>query len=167
MRVGNKKVRGLMVGLVGVAIALSGVTAASPALAASSNYQGGDGDPSGCTNAYTVKSAPIYGQRGVTAGQKIGVLELRYSSTCRANWSRVVLYQQSFSSPILIQQDLNTEGRWTTTSDYGLSVRYGSVTAWGRYIRLQNVNSGACVQTWVSSNFGTLNYHTVGARVCA
>ncbi|MFH8252825.1 DUF2690 domain-containing protein [Microbacterium sp. B2969] len=167
MRSENKKIRAMMVGLLGVAIALSGVAVASPAVAASTSYQGGDGDPSTCTNAYTVKSAPIYGQRGVTAGKQIGVLELRYSSGCRANWSRVTLYQQSFTSPILIQQDLNTEGRWTTTSDYGLSVRYNPVTKWGRYIRLQNVNSTACVQTWISSDFGTLNYHTVGARVCA
>ena len=122
-------------------------------MAASSSYQGGDGDPSGCANAYTVRSVPIYGQRGVTAGRQIGVLELRYSASCRANWSRVVLYQQTFSSPspILIRQDLNTEGRWTTTSDFGLSVQNGAVSAWGRYIRLKNVNSTACVQTWISS----------------
>jgi hypothetical protein len=136
-------------------------------MAASSSYQGGDGDPSGCANAYTVKSAPIYGERGVTAGRQIGVLELRYSAACRANWSRVVLYRQSFSSPVLITQDLNTEGRWTTTSDFGLSVQNSGVTAWGRYVRLKNVNSTACVQTWISSDFGTLNYHTVGARLCA
>lgn len=163
---GKTKFRVLMGALAGVAIVVSGVAIPSSAMA-SSTYQGGDGDPSGCANAYTVRSAPIYGQRGVTAGLQIGVLELRYSSACRANWSRVVLYQQSFSSPILIQQDLNTEGRWTTSSDYDLSVRNGSVTAWGRYITLNNVNSTACVQTWISSDFGTLNYHTVGAQVCA
>lgn len=163
------KTRRWTIALVGVIVALSGVALPSVAMAASSTYQGGDGDPSGCASAYTVKSAPIYGQRGITAGKQIGVLELRYSAACRANWSRVTLYQQNFSgsNPILIQQDLNTEGRWTTSSDYDLSVRNGSVTAWGRYIRLNNVNSTACAQTWVSSNFGTLNYHTVGARVCA
>lgn len=163
----RKRAHRLLVGLVGAAIALSGLTVASPAVAASSSYQGGDGDPSGCANAYTVASAPIHGKRGVTAGRQIGVLELRYSAACRANWSRVVLYRQSFASPVTIQQDLNTEGRWTTTSDFGLSVQSGSVTAWGRYIRLRNVNSKACVQAWVSSDFGTLNYHTVGASVCA
>lgn len=148
-----------------VALSLAGI--ASPALAVSTSYQGGDGSPAGCANAYTVKSAPIFGERGITKGKQIGVLELRYSSSCQANWSRVSLYRQSFSSPILIQQDLNTEGRWTTTSDSGLSVRDGAVGAYGRYIRLRNVNSTACVQTYVSSDFGTLNYHTVGASLCS
>lgn len=149
------------------AIVLTVVGVAAPASAASTTTQGGDGDPSGCAQAYTVRSAPIYGQRGVTKGKQIGVLDLRYSAACQANWSRVTLYQQNFTSPVLVQQDLNTEGKWTTTSTFGISLQGGAATAYGRYIRLANVNSQACVQTWISSDFGTLNYHTVGAQLCA
>lgn len=97
---------------------------------------GGDGSPSSCKDPYTVASTPLYGERGPTRGEIIGHLELRWSNECHANWSRVILYGGMYSDPVTVEQNIWAEGR------------------------------AACIQAWVSSDFGTPNFHTVGARFC-
>ncbi|OZD68900.1 hypothetical protein CH263_08350 [Rhodococcus sp. 06-1059B-a] len=127
---------------------------------------GGDGDARTCANAYTVASTPLVGSRGPTKGKVIGQLELRWSWACHANWSRVVLYGKMYTSPVTIVQDVKAEGRSASSDDHQLQTGSAGTSAWTRYLRLANSQSTACVSTSVSSDFGTLNYHTVGARLC-
>jgi hypothetical protein len=126
---------------------------------------GGDGSPTGCAGAYTVASAPIYGQRGSTAGQVIGQLELRWSTSCYGNWARVVLYGGLYSSPVNVEQFVSAEGRTASANDT-FYVPAGGTTAWTPYLRLANSQSTACVQVSVSSDFDTLNYNSVGTSFC-
>lgn len=128
--------------------------------------RGGDGDPRNCANAYAVASRPITGSRGPTNGKVIGQLELRYSASCQANWSRVVLYGRMYSTPVTIEQEINSEGRSAQSSDFNLRTGTNGVSSWTRYLRLNNPQSRACVRTSVSSDFGTLNFHTNGANFC-
>lgn len=164
----TKKPSRFIKGLVGIgvtaALAYSGLASAAPAQAA--DY-GGNGDPSTCANAYTVKSAPIYGSRGTTNGKVIGWLELRWSSACYGNWSRVVLYGGLYSSPVSVEQRIEAEGRAAGSNDFLGRIPSGGTSAWTPYLRLANSQSTACVYAWVSSDFNTLNYHTNGARLCA
>ncbi|MCM0621781.1 hypothetical protein [Nocardioides bruguierae] len=129
---------------------------------------GGNGNPAtSCSNAYTVKSAPLVGSRGPTRGKVVGVLQLRWSWTCHGNWSRVVLYGNSgYSDTVNVEQIVESEGRRAGANDW---IRPGSsgASSWTPFIRLANSQSTACVQAWASSDFNTLNYHTIGARVCA
>lgn len=137
----------------------------NPASAADS---GGNGSPTtSCPNGYTVKSAPLVGTRGPTKGKVIGRLELRWSWACHGNWSRVVLFGNSgYSNTVNVEQIVQSEGRKASANDW---IRPGSAGAssWTPFIRLANSQSTACVQAWASSDFNTLNYHTIGARVCA
>jgi hypothetical protein len=133
---------------------------------AQADDQGGDGDPRGCTDAYVAASRPINGERGPTSGKVIGQLELRYSASCQANWSRVVLYGGMYSSPVTVEQEVTAEGRDARSSDFNLRTGSSGVASWTRYLRLNNPQSQACVRTSVSSDFGTLNFHTVGADFC-
>lgn len=127
---------------------------------------GGDGSPTNCSNAYTVKSKAIYGSRGALKGKVIGSVQLRWSWGCHGNWSRVVLYGGMYSNRVTVEQQVRSEGRAAGAND---SVVPGSAgaSAWTPYLRLKNSASRACAQAWVSSDFGTLNFHTNGAEVCA
>jgi hypothetical protein len=129
--------------------------------------QGGDGDPMSCANAYTVKSAPIYGVRGPVKGVLLGYVEIRWSSPCGANWSRVIIYGSgAYSNWVTVDQEIDSEGRTAHSVDTVKPGLSGSTT-WTRYLRLQNSQSRACAYASLSSDFGTLNFHTVGASVCA
>ncbi|ALE05558.1 hypothetical protein AL755_08785 [Arthrobacter sp. ERGS1:01] len=156
--------------LAGMVAASFGVLSAVPAQAASSTSFGGNGDPSGYSNAMTVesvKSVGIYGQRGVTMGKEIGKLEIRWSLGCYGNWARVVLYSQSFPSPVTIEQTIAAEGRQAGSTAFGVSIRNTTASAWTPYLRLANSQSTACANAWLSSDFGTPNIHTVRAGLCA
>lgn len=133
---------------------------------ANAEDRGGDGDPRSCAGAYVAASRPIMGSRGPTAGKVIGQLELRYSPACQANWSRVVLYGRMYSTPVNIEQEIKAEGRAALSTDFNLRTGDAGVSSWSRYIRLNNPQSQACVRTSVSSDFGTLNFHTNGASEC-
>ncbi len=137
---------------------------AAPARA--SGY-GGDGDPSGCSSPITVATAPIYGSRAHLAGLQIGEVQLRWSWSCHGNWSRVVMYGGMYSSPVTVEQIVESEGRRAGDTDFGVYTGSGGTSAWSPYLRLANSQSTACVQAWLSSDFDTLNFHTNGARVCA
>ncbi len=128
--------------------------------------QGGDGDATTCVEPYAVASRPIVGERGSTAGKVIGNLELRWSWSCHANWSRVVLYGGMYSSPVTVEQEINAEGRVSRSGDYNVRTGASGTAAWTRYLRLSKSESTACVSAHVSSDFGTLNFHTVGANFC-
>lgn len=134
--------------------------------AAQATDWGGDGSPTGCTDGYTVKSATIYGSRGTTKGKPIGHVELRWSWKCHANWSRVVLYGGLYNNLVTVEQRVEAEGRKAGAND---SVRppAAGTTAWSPYLRLRNSQSRACAYATMSSDFGTLNFHTNGASVCA
>lgn len=127
---------------------------------------GGDGNPAGCASPITVAVAPIYGSRAHLSGLKIGELQLRWSWSCHGNWSRVVLYGGMYSSPVTVEQIVESEGRRAGANDY-VSTGSAGTSAWSPYIRLANSQSTACAQAWLSSDFGTLNFHTNGARICA
>jgi hypothetical protein len=156
----TKAVTGIGVAAV---LAVGGLAAAAPAQAAD---WGGNGDPSACTNAYTVKSVPIYGSRGTTQGKVIGWLELRWSSSCYANWARVLLSGGLYSSPVAVEQSVRAEGRGAGANDNLGRLPAGGTSAWTPYLRLADSRSTACVSASVSSDFGTLNYHTNGASFC-
>jgi hypothetical protein len=156
----TKAVTGIAVAAV---LAVGGLAAAAPAQAAD---WGGNGDPSACTNAYTVKSVPIYGSRGITQGKVIGWLELRWSSSCYANWARVLLSGGLYSSPVAVEQSVRAEGRGAGANDNLGRLPAGGTSAWTPYLRLADSRSTACVSASVSSDFGTLNYHTNGASFC-
>jgi hypothetical protein len=127
---------------------------------------GGDGSPTGCSNTSTVATAPIYGSRGHLAGLQIGELQLRWSWSCYGNWSRVVLYGGMYSSPVTVEQTVESEGRRAGANDFVITGSGGTST-WTPYIRLANSQSTACVQATLSSDFDTLNFHTNGAHLCA
>jgi hypothetical protein len=151
--------------LLGAAAAV--VIALATAAPAQATDNGGDGNAqTDCSNGYTVAAATIYGSRGSTAGQPIGQVQLRWSYACGGNWSRVVLYGGLYSTPVNIQQEVDAEGR-SAISDDTVSVPSGGTTAWTRYLRLANTQSTACAYVWLSGDFGTMNYHTNGAHVCA
>ena len=156
--------RWITAALTSLAVIAASMVAASPAQA--TDWYG-DGDPSGCANPYTVKSAPIYGTRGPTAGQLIGYVEIRWSWSCYANWTRViVLGSRSYSNTVTVEEGIRAEGRSAISVD---NVRPGTAgtSAWTRYLRLRDSGSPACAYASLSSDFGTLNFHTVGASVCA
>jgi hypothetical protein len=137
---------------------------AAPAQAAD---WGGNGNSANCANPITVASTPIYGSRGRTAGLVIGQLQLRWSWACHGNWSRVVLYGGMYSSPVTIEQRVESEGRSAGATEYGVRTGSAGTSAWTPYVWLANSQSTACAQVWLSSDFDTLNFHTNGARVCA
>ena len=148
-------------------LALGIVLPLLPATAAQAADWGGDGNPTSCSGGYTVASQTIYGSRGSLNGVAIGQLELRWSWACHANWGRVVLYGgMGYSDPVTIEQSISSEGRSAGANDY-LTVPSGGTSAWTPYLRLANSSSTACVTAHVSSNFGTLNFHTNGASFCA
>ncbi len=149
------------------AVAIAGLVAVVGATPAQASSFGGNGDPSGCANPINVATAPIYGSRGYLAGKKIGELQLRWSWSCYGNWSRVVMYGGMYSSPVTVEQIVESEGRRAGSTDFGVRTGTAGTTAWSPYLRLANSQSRACVQVWLSSDFGTLNFHTNGARVCA
>lgn len=135
------------------------------AFARSANDWGGDGDPSSCKDPYTVASTPLYGERGPTRGEIIGHLELRWSNECHANWSRVILYGGMYSDPVTIEQNIQAEGKAAGATDF-VEIEKPGTSAHTPMLILNNSKSAACVQAWVSSDFGTPNFHTVGARFC-
>lgn len=153
------------------AVAASLVLAFSMALvsapAAKAADWGGNGNPTACTDAYTVVQQPIYGVRGPTAGVLLGWVQLRWSNRCYANWSRVVLIGTgAYRNTVTVEQQITAEGRAAGATDWVKPYPNGS-TSWTPYLRLANSSSVACAQAWLSSDFGTLNFHTVGGRVCA
>lgn len=147
-----------------VASALIAVAMSSPAVARAD--QGGDGDPRGCAGAYVVASRPLTGDRGPTRGKVIGYLELRWSSPCHANWARVVLFGGMYSSVVTLEQEITVEGRTARAGDYQIKTGKNGTSAWTPYVRLNNPKSTACVSAWASSDFDSLNFHTVGAHFC-
>lgn len=150
-----------------VCVALVTAFGAVPATSASATDWGGDGNPNvSCPGGYTVKAANIYGTRGVTKGKIIGQVQLRWSSTCRGQWSRVVLYGGLYTNYVTIEQIVQSEGRTAGANDRVLHGTAGNST-WTPYLRLADSRSRACAQAWVSSDFGTLNFHTNGAQVCS
>lgn len=139
------------------------VAAAPPAQAAD---WGGDGNPVLCTDAYTVAQAPIYGTRGPVKGILLGWVQLRWSNRCWANWSRVVLQGTgAYSNRVTVEQRIEAEGRSAGANDTVRPLLNGSIT-WTPYLRLKSNLSVACAYGTLSSDFGTLNYHTVGGHVC-
>lgn len=148
------------------AIAMGAMLPLNSTPAAQAVDSGGNGNPTSCAGAYTVKSAPIYGTRGVTKGKLIGWLELRWSASCKGNWARVVLIGGLYNSPVNVSQFVSSEGRTASANDT-FRVPRGGTSAWTPFVRLNNPASTACVEAYVSSDFGTLNYHTVGARFCS
>lgn len=149
-----------------LALIAAGATVSAGMAPAQATDWGGDGDSAKCEQATTVVATPIYGSRGNLAGKKIAEVQLRWSPTCYGNWSRVVLDGNNYSDDVTVEQVVQSEGREARSVD---TVHPGStgVTAWTKYLHLANSQSPACAQAWLSSNFGTLNYHTNGARVCA
>lgn len=135
------------------------------AFARSANDWGGDGDPSSCKDPYTVASTPLYGKRGPTRGEIIGHLELRWSNECHANWSRVILYGGMYSDPVTIEQNIQAETKAAGAMDF-VKIGKPGTSAHTPMLILNDSKSAACVQAWVSSDFGTPNFHTVGARFC-
>ncbi|MBW4701958.1 hypothetical protein [Micromonospora sp. RL09-050-HVF-A] len=148
------------------AILAAGTIILTGAAAAQATDSGGDGSPTGCSQTSTVATVPIHGSRGALAGKAIGELQLRWSWSCHGNWSRVVLYGGMYSNPVTVEQVVESEGRRASAYDPNLLTGAGGTSAWSPYIRLANSQSTACVQAWLSSDFGTLNYHTNGARFC-
>jgi hypothetical protein len=142
------------------------VLAVSVAVPANATDTGGNGSPSGCAGAYTVKSATIYGSRGTTAGKPIGQVQMRWSQSCYGNWTRVVLYGGLYKSPVNIVEEIDSEGR-SAMADDTVKMTASGVTAWTPLLKLAHSQSAACSYATVSSDFGTLNYHTNGASVCA
>ncbi|WP_232542373.1 DUF2690 domain-containing protein [Nocardia bovistercoris] len=128
--------------------------------------QGGDGNAADCKDAYVVASRPITGERGPTKGNVIGYLELRWSWQCHANWARVVLFGGLYSSSVTVRQEITVAGRTAISEDGGIYTGENGTSAWTRYVRPENPESAACVQASVSSDFGTLNFHTVGTHFC-
>jgi hypothetical protein len=127
---------------------------------------GGNGSPTACTDAYTVNQSPIYGVRGPTAGVLLGWAQLRWSNMCNANWSRVVLIGTgAYRNTVTVEQQINSEGRAAGATDWVKPYPNGAIT-WTPYLRLANRNSVACARAWLSSDFGTLNFHTVGGQIC-
>ncbi len=129
---------------------------------------GGNGSPTRCRGNWTVKSTPLYGKRGPTRGKVIGYLDIRWSNTCHGNWSRVRLWGGMYASSVTIEQVVRSEGKSAGAHDW-FSARQMKTTgthAWTPYVRLKSSRSIACVDAWVSSDFGTLNFHTTGARIC-
>jgi len=139
------------------------MTAAAPAHAID---WGGDGDSATCDSPFTVVSKPIYGSRGNLIGKKIAELQMRWSWSCHGNWSRVVLDGGNYPDMVTVEQVVESEGKNARSVD-SVTPGSGGATAWTRYVRLANSESYACVQAWLSSDFGTPNFHTNGARVCA
>lgn len=129
------------------------------------NEWGGDGSPSSCKDPYTVASTPLYGERGPTRGEIIGHLELRWSNECHANWSRVILYGGMYSDPVTVEQNIWAEGRAAGDTDF-IEIGKSGTSAHTPMLTLRDSRSAACIQAWVSSDFGTPNFHTVGARFC-
>jgi hypothetical protein len=127
---------------------------------------GGDGDPTTCSNVITVKTAPIYGSRGPTAGKQIGELQLRWSWGCSGNWSRVVLWGGMYSSQVTVEQSVSAEGRSAGATNY-VYTGSGGTSAWTPYVRLANSSSTACVSATLSSDFDTLVFHSNGASFCS
>lgn len=144
-------------------VVATSVIAASPAQASD---WGGDGDSATCSGAFTVVSTPIYGTRGNLIGKKIAELQMRWSWSCHGNWSRVVIDGGNYPNPVTVEQIVESEGKRAGALDFVTPGNTGSI-AWTRYVRLANSQSTACVQAWLSSDFGTPNFHTNGARVCA
>lgn len=142
------------------------VSLATTSIAAQATDSGGNGSPTSCAGAYTVKSAPIYGARGITKGKVIGWLELRWSSSCSGNWSRVVMIGGLYASPVNVSQFVTSEGR-SAHADDTFRVPASGTSAWTPYLRLANSASSACVQASVSSDFGTSNYNSVGTSFCS
>lgn len=158
----KSKLRGVIVsGAIAVGLVLMSAT---PAQASSF---GGNGDPATCKNPVTVASTPIYASRSYLAGKQIGQLQIRWSWSCYGNWSRVVLYGGMYSSPVTVEQIVESEGRRAGSTDFSVRTGSAGTTAWTPYLRLANSRSTACVQVWLSSDFGTLNFHTNGARICS
>ncbi|MFB6720533.1 hypothetical protein ACFCV3_10250 [Kribbella sp. NPDC056345] len=150
----------------GTAILVGGVVSGVSVLPAHATDWGGNGDPSTCASPITVATAGIYGSRGHLIGKKIGELQLRWSWSCHGNWARVVLYGGNYPDTVTVDQVVESEGRRAGANNV-VHPGSGGATAWTPYIRLANSQSTACVQVSASSDFGTLNFHTNGARVCA
>ena len=97
----------------------------------------------------------------------MGWVQLRWSNMCYANWSRVVLVGTgAYLNIVNVEQRITAEGRAAGANDQVRPYPNGSIT-WTPYLRLANSSSYACAQAWLSSDFGTLNYHTNGGKVCA
>ncbi|NGY65354.1 hypothetical protein G7043_41320 [Lentzea sp. NEAU-D13] len=148
------------------AMALVAATSLMAAAPAQASDWGGDGDSATCDSPFTVVSTPIYGTRGNLIGKKIAELQMRWSWSCYGNWSRVVLDGGNYPDTVTVEQRVESEGKSAGALDWVTPGSTGA-TAWIRYVRLANSQSPACVQAWLSSDFGTPNFHTNGARVCA
>ena len=158
-------IRKKIAALASAALVAAGVLVGVAAPAQAADW-GGDGNPGvSCSGGYTVASAPIYGSRGHLNGVEIGQLELRWAWSCGGNWSRVVLYGGMYSDQVTIEQSIYSEGRSAGADDF-VYVPSSGTSAWSPYLHLANSSSTACVTATVSSNFGTLNFHTNGASFC-
>lgn len=89
-RVKKKLVRSMVVTLTSVFTAVAPAGPAAAASAMCSGYGCDSWDPiiSGCyTSAVTVASAPIWSK-----GVQLGTVDLRWSTACKTNWTRVTSY---------------------------------------------------------------------------
>ncbi|MEV0794562.1 hypothetical protein [Kribbella sp. NPDC050459] len=65
-----------------------------------------------------------------------------------------------------VEQFVSSEGRSAGASNY-VYTGTGGTSAWTRTVRLANSSSTAWVSATLSSDFGTLTYHTNGASLCS
>lgn len=79
-------------------VATVGTAVLVPSTAYAATYDGQDPNSTGCARtASTPRSASIFRQGNRTIDNRIGYIELRYSSSCRTVWGRVVIFTEPTS----------------------------------------------------------------------
>jgi hypothetical protein len=92
--------------------------AAAKAGCSGSSCEGYDPNSKGCgSDAYTVASKYLY-----SGSTQVGLVELRYSPSCNANWARVSRYQGSVSYPLKAEAVGNPSGYQATQLSGSYSV---------------------------------------------
>ncbi|MFJ9908892.1 DUF2690 domain-containing protein [Streptomyces sp. NPDC101152] len=135
----------------GRAAAVAALTAAPLALsgtARAATYDGQDPIAGGCaSSAITAESAPIY--RG--DGAQVGTIQLRYSTSCRTVWARILSPAFSSGVAFVYRNTGGAEGCPANGNTLTWSSTLGAYTCYTPMLNDANVTSYAD---------GTINLHT-------
>jgi len=123
-------------------VATVGTAVLVPGTAFAATYDGADPNTTHCANtASTKRSATIYRQGNRTNDNIIGRIELRYSSSCRTVWGRVVIFTDSASDYVEVVR--NSDGAVQGCYDAFWQSSLGGYSCYTPMLNDRNVTSYA------------------------
>jgi hypothetical protein len=119
---------------------------ATPGIAQAATYDGRDPVSSGCSrSAITARQASIY-----AGSTRVGVAQLRYSTSCRTVWGRTIAY---YSPKGLTQVKRNSDGAYQSCVGFAWVSSLGGYSCYTPMLNDRGVTSYATGWAWTQWRF--------------